>query len=211
MEFLVFPKNEEKACSMETYMRNQFSFAGVPKPERWKLQQTFLLASKELSIPELFSFVFYYYEKIEREYQYFAIDLIQQNIKRLSLDELIELSALLSEKAWWDKIDAWRKVYATWCKFHINQLETVARLFEKKEDFWLRRIVITLQIGFKEDTHTQLLARVITTDRATKEFFIQKAIGWALRDYSKTNAHWVKEQLTKEWSALTIREASKYL
>ena len=199
MELLVFQKNEEKAHPMEMYMRNQFSFAGVPKPERWKLQQTLLRESKVLDVPDLFFLVFYYYEKKEREYQYLAIDLIQQNIKRLSLDELVELSVLVPEKAWWDTIDAWRKVYAT------------SLLFEKKEDFWLRRIAITLQLGFKEATNQLLLDRVITEDRFSKEFFIQKAIGWALRDYSKTNVSWVKEQLTKEWSALTRREASKYL
>lgn len=82
---------------------------------------------------------------------------------------------------------------------------------KKKEDFWLRRIAITLQLGFKEATNQLLLDRVITEDRSSKEFFIQKAIGWALRDYSKTNVSWVKEQLTKEWSALTRREASKYI
>ncbi|EMF0063302.1 DNA alkylation repair protein [Enterococcus hirae] len=211
MELLVFQKNEEKAHPMEMYMRNQFSFAGVPKPERWKLQQTLLRESKVLDVPDLFFLVFYYYEKKEREYQYLAIDLIQQNIKRLSLDELVELSVLVPEKAWWDTIDAWRKVYATWCKLHMEQLETVSLLFEKKEDFWLRRIAITLQLGFKEATNQLLLDRVITEDRSSKEFFIQKAIGWALRDYSKTNVSWVKEQLTKEWSALTRREASKYI
>lgn len=135
MELLVFQKNEEKAHPMEMYMRNQFSFAGVPKPERWKLQQTLLRESKVLDVPDLFFLVFYYYEKKERKYQYLAIDLIQQNIKRLSLDELVELSVLVPEKAWWDTIDAWRKVYATWCKLHMEQLETVSLLFEKKRRF----------------------------------------------------------------------------
>ncbi|WP_301405564.1 DNA alkylation repair protein, partial [Enterococcus entomosocium] len=80
-----------------------------------------------------------------------------------------------------------------------------------QEDFWLRRIAITLQLGFKEQTDVALLERAIHADRSTKEFFIQKAIGWALRDYSKTNPLWVKEQLTKELSKLATREASKYL
>ncbi|EOH91403.1 DNA alkylation repair protein [Enterococcus villorum] len=211
MEYLIFPKNEEKAHQMAAYMKNQFSFAGMPKPERWEWQKAMLLKSKKMPLSELLFITSFYYEKSEREYQYLAIDLIQQNIKRLTLNELVHLMSLVQEKEWWDTIDAWRKVYSTWCKLHMDQLETVSLLFEKQEDFWLRRIAITLQLGFKEETNVQLLERVILEDQSTKEFFIEKAIGWALRDYSKTNAVWVKEQLTRKWHALTIREASKYL
>lgn len=102
--------------------------------------------------------------------------MIQQNIKRLSLDELVELSVLVPEKAWWDTIDAWRKVYATWCKLHMEQLETVSLLFEKRR-FWLRRIAITLQLGFKEATNQLLLDRVITEDRSSKEFLFKRRLG----------------------------------
>ena len=87
MEVLVFPKNEEKALQMEKYMKNLFSFAGVPKPERALLQQPLLDESKNLSISEVLAFVHYYYEQIEREYQYVAIDLVQKNIKRLTFED----------------------------------------------------------------------------------------------------------------------------
>ena len=110
-----------------------------------------------------------------------------------------------------DIIDYLIKVYSTWCKVHPEQRKEVFQLFEKKEDFWLRRIAITLQLGYKQQTDTALLIRAIDEDRQTKEFFIQKAIGWALRDYSKTDAAWVKSQLTTDLSKLAVREASKYL
>lgn len=79
MEVLVFPKNEEKALQMEKYMKNLFPFAGVPKPERALLQQPLLDESKYLSVSEVLAFVHYYYEQIEREYQYVAIDLVQKH------------------------------------------------------------------------------------------------------------------------------------
>lgn len=211
MDVLVFPKNEEKALQMEKYMKNLFSFAGVPKPERALLQQPLLDESKNLSISEVLAFVYYYYEQIEREYQYVAIDLVQKNIKRLTFEDLVVLLPLVQKKEWWDSIDSWRKVYSTWCKAYPEQREEVFQLFEKKEDFWLRRIAITLQLGYKQQTDTGLLIRAIDEDRQTKEFFIQKAIGWALRDYSKTDADWVKRQLTTDLSKLAVREASKYL
>lgn len=211
MELLVFPKNEEKAQWMENYMKNHFPFAGVPKPERAKLQQPFLAQSKEMPVPELLALVSYYYGQIEREYQYFAIDLVQNNIDRLTFTELEMMLELVGTKEWWDSIDSWRKVYSTWCKKHMEQRMAVYQLFAGQEDFWLRRIAITLQLGFKEETDKDLLVQAIEADRLTNEFFIQKAIGWALRDYSKTNADWVKKQLAGELSKLATREAGKYL
>lgn len=98
MEVLVFPKNEEKALQMEKYMKNLFSFAGVPKPERALLQQPLLDESKNLSISEVLAFVHYYYEQIEREYQYVAIDLVQKNIKRLTFEDLVVLLPLVQKK-----------------------------------------------------------------------------------------------------------------
>lgn len=211
MEKLIFPKNEEKAKQMEAYMRDQFLFAGVPKPERANLQKAFLLDSKGLSVSEIIALAYYYYGQTEREYQYLAIDLIQYNVQRVTFDELTALIALVERKAWWDSIDLWRKVYSTWCLYHLEQLESVFDIFASQANFWLRRIAITLQLGFKEKTETQLLAKVIEADRVTNEFFIQKAIGWALRDYSKIDADWVREQLAKDLSPLATREASKYL
>ncbi len=211
MEKLVFPKNEEKSKQMANYMRNQFPFAGVPKPERAARQKGLMKESKQLSVSEIVSMVDYYYGQVEREYQYLAIDLVQQNVRRLTFDELTGLIVFVERKEWWDSIDLWRKVYSTWCLYHMDQLRAVYDCFSLREDFWLRRIAITLQLGFKEKTQTQLLKQAIQIDRSTNEFFIQKAIGWALRDYSKTNADWVKKQLAEGLSPLATREASKYL
>ena len=90
-------------------------------------------------------------------------------------------------------------------KLH-QEVEAVFKLFEGQEDFWLRRIAITLQLGFKEQTDVALLERAIDADRSTKEFFIQKAIGWALRDYSKTNPLWVKRTIDKRIKQALQRE-----
>ena len=169
------------------------------------------LDSKCLSVSEIIALADYYYGQIEREYQYLAIDLVQRNVQRFTFDELRALIMLVERKEWWDSIDLWRKVYSTWCLHHLEQLESVFVVFAQQDDFWLRRIAITLQLGFKEKTETQLLAKAIEADRMTNEFFIQKAIGWALRDYSKTDADCVREQLAKDLSPLATREASKYL
>ncbi len=82
------------------------------------------------------------------------------------------------------------------------------------EDFWLRRIAIDHQLLQKEKTDIVLLEKILVNNLNQTEFFITKAIGWSLRDYSKTNPHWVRDFLRKyrhQMASLSIREASKYL
>lgn len=95
---------------------------------------------------------------------------------------------------------------------HLIELPTIFELFYGAENFWNRRVALNLQLMLKEKTNQDLLKKAIIYDRTTEEFFIQKAIGWSLRQYSKTNPQWVAE-LMKELvlSPLAQREGSKYL
>ena len=82
------------------------------------------------------------------------------------------------------------------------------------QDFWMRRLAIEHQLGFKEKTNTDILSLFILRNTGSQEFFINKAIGWALRGYSKYNKVWVKDFISNhydELSTLSIREGSKYL
>lgn len=212
MEPLIFPKNPENAPAMERYMKNHFVFAGVPKSIRGGLQKELLKESRTWPVAELLDQIAFYYQQTEREYQYLAIDLAQENVRRLTFEDLQTLLPLVSQKEWWDSIDSWRKVYGTWAKLHPDYLTEVFGLFDKQPDFWLRRIAITLQLQFKEAINRSLLKKAIEYDMNTEEFFIQKAIGWALRDYSKTNPDWVRQIVDQgRLSALATREASKYI
>lgn len=212
MEPLIFPHQPELAEPMARYMKNLFPFCGVKKPQRALLERPFLKESLTLPLPELIQEIFRNYYKDEREYQYYAIDLAQKNIQRFSLADLAELLPLLAEKSWWDSIDAWRKVFATWVLAHPTELKQVYAFFYQHENFWYRRIAINLQLLFKEQTDPALLAQAILADLTTEEFFIQKAIGWALRDYSKVNPDWVKNFMQQHsLSKLALREGSKYI
>lgn len=212
MNALIFPIQPELAEPMAHYMKDHFPFCGVKKPQRALLERPFLKESVSLPMPELIQEIFRNYRKEEREYQYYAIDLAQRNIKRFSLEDLAALLPLLGEKTWWDSIDAWRKVFSTWVLAHPADLEQVYAFFYQHENFWYRRVAINLQLMFKEQTNTALLAQAILADLKTDEFFIQKAIGWALRDYSKVNPTWVKEFMEQHsLSKLALREGSKYI
>ncbi|GAA2914717.1 DNA alkylation repair protein [Enterococcus pseudoavium] len=212
MNALIFPIQPELAEPMAHYMKDHFPFCGVKKPQRALLERPFLKESVSLPMPELIQEIFRNYRKKEREYQYYAIDLAQRNIKRFSLEDLAALLPLLGEKTWWDSIDAWRKVFSTWVLAHPADLEQVYAFFYQHENFWYRRVAINLQLMFKEQTNTALLAQAILADLKTDEFFIQKAIGWVLRDYSKVNPTWVKEFMEQHsLSKLALREGSKYI
>lgn len=212
MEPLIFPQQPELAEPMARYMKDLFPFCGVKKPQRALLERPFLKESLTLPLPELIQEIFRNYHKDEREYQYYAIDLAQKNIQRFSLADIAELLPLLAEKSWWDSIDAWRKVFATWVLAHPTELKQVYAFFYQHENFWYRRIAINLQLLFKEQTDPALLAQAILADLTTEEFFIQKAIGWALRDYSKVNPDWVKNFMQQHsLSKLALREGSKYI
>ena len=86
--------------------------------------------------------------------------------------------------------------------------------WSRDDNIWLRRIAIDHQLLRKEKTDTALLAQILDNNLGHSEFFINKAIGWALRDYSKTNPEWVRgyiESRREKMTVLSIREASKYL
>ena len=207
------PVEPENAQEMAAYMKNHFPFLGVAAPERKKLERPLLMESKNWDWSTLQQIIQFYYGQPEREYHYVAIDLAERNKKRLTADQLNELLYLVAQKQWWDSIDAWRKVYGDWCFAHQETLPEVFSWFYGHEDFWFRRMGINLQLKFKDQTNTQLLQQGIEADLATNEFFIQKAIGWSLREYSKTDENWVREFIEshQELSPLAFREGSKYL
>lgn len=212
MNDVIFPENKEKAQQMSAYMKHLFPFAGVPAPERTALQKELLKESKQFSYKKLVELVARYYQKPEREYQYLAIDLAIVNVKRLSFDEMLGFKPFVIEKAWWDSVDSWRKFFGLWGSYHFDEMPQLFDAFYGETDFWHRRIAINLQLLYKEKTNTALLKKAIIYDKTTDEFFIQKAIGWSLRQHSKIDPEWVKEMIaTNTLSPLAVREGSKYL
>lgn len=197
---------------MARYMRDQFIFVGLKTPERKLQAKELIKQSKGVTTSELLDGINTLYQRPEREYQYVAIDVMVANVKRLSFADLQELAQLVTQKAWWDSVDALRKGFGDYIQIHPDEKRQVFELFNGKQNFWLRRVAITLQLMEKERTDTQMLTAAILPDLATPEFFIQKAIGWALRNYSKVNPQWVTTFIAAyELSRLAVSEGSKYL
>ncbi|HEL1708593.1 TPA: DNA alkylation repair protein, partial [Streptococcus suis] len=129
------------------------------------------------------------------------------------LADLPRLKKLAQTKSWWDSIDGLDKLVGKIVLDNPEAKQTVLE-WSLDADFWLRRIAIDHQLLQKEKTDTELLEKILVNNLNQTEFFINKAIGWSLRDYSKTNPEWVRTFLDtyrSQMAGLSIREASKYI
>ena len=128
-------------------------------------------------------------------------------------DDIPKLKELVLTKSWWDTVDILDKVIGS-IIYNNKNLYPIILEWSKDDNIWLRRVAIDHQLLRKENTDEQLLEKILINNLNHKEFFVNKAIGWALRDYSKTNPQWVRNfiEVHKEnMASLSIREASKYL
>ena len=201
----------DDAVAMKAYMKNKFEFLGVKTPVRRKLTTTFFKQQTDLVID--WNFINEAWNYPYRKLQYTALDYLEIRKKLLTPSDLPRLKKLAQTKSWWDTIDFLDRLVGS----------IIARFTETKEiilswscdkDFWLRRLAIDHQLLRKEKTDTELLEKILVNNLGQTEFFINKAIGWALRDYSKTNPDWVRDFIERhqaEMAALSIREGSKYL
>ena len=206
-------RNKTRAESMSAYMRNQFPFLGIPSPERRKLVKTALLETQALKKPIDENLVLELWRLPEREFQYAACDYLAWQRKKLEAQHLELLEKLILEKSWWDSVDSLvHNVGAISLKFP-ESIPTLER-WSQTENFWLRRAAILHQLGLKEKTDEQRLFKFILENANDSEFFIRKAIGWALREHSYTNPEGVKNfvlEHQQELSSLSKREALKGL
>ena len=200
-----------QAQPMKAYMKNNFEFLGVRSPDRRKAAKQFF---KDFKTPELdWDFVEACWDQPYREFQYVAIDYLVAHKKNLVLADLPRLKNLPRRSPGGIVLTDWTNFVG---KIVLDNPEAKQVMIDWSldEDFWLRRIAIDHQLLQKEKTDIVLLEMILVNNLNQTEFFITKAIGWSLREYSKTNPHWVRDFLGKyqhQMASLSIREASKYL
>ena len=204
-------KNEEQAGPMAKYMRNLFPFLGIKKPERATLSKEFLKIKKKDIIID-WGFIFKCYDMPEREFQYLAIEYMEKVKDLFVVEDMKNIEKLLITKSWWDSVDAINRIVGHIAIRYPSVKEDVLLKWMKSENIWLNRVSIIFQLKYKEETDVRFLSQSILHNSDTNEFFINKAIGWALREYSKTNREWVKEFIeNNRLSKLSVREGSKYI
>ncbi|MDR7078701.1 3-methyladenine DNA glycosylase AlkD [Neobacillus niacini] len=205
-------KNEENAEPMKKYMKDHFPFLGIKSPLRKELERQFFKETEILKEPFNKGFVLALWEKDEREYQYTAITYIGKFIKNLQKEHMPFLEGLITTKSWWDSVDSIAPIVGEIAKRHPEVIEETINKWSVHDNMWLKRTAILFQLKFKGQTSETILYQYIAKNAESKEFFIQKAIGWALREYSKTNSASVKSFIEGNTLApLSVREGSKYL
>ncbi|OFI46665.1 DNA alkylation repair protein [Floricoccus penangensis] len=203
--------NLEDALKMSAYMKNNFPFLGIKSPKRREISKDFL---KSIKGPDIdWEFIEKAWNMSEREFQYLALDYLKANKKYLQAQDIPKLKELALKKSWWDSIDIFDRIIGDIVLRNPEQDKLMLE-WSKDSDFWLRRLAIDHQLTRKEKTKPDLLGQIIKNNLNQTEFFINKAIGWSLRDYSKTNPKWVTNFIKENragLSPLSIREGSKYI
>lgn len=205
-------KDISKAMKMAKYMKNKFNFYGLDAMTRKNIYKDFLKQEKLSKIID-WQFLDQCYDDKYREFQYLVGDYLLMMKKYLCYEDIDKMRRYLKSKQWWDTIDMFDGIIGE-IGLNDERVDELMLRWSVDDDFWLRRIAINHQLGRKEKTKKDLLEEIICNNFSSKEFFINKAIGWSLRDYSKTNPDWVKDFLERyhdKMATLSINEASKYI
>lgn len=205
-------KDNARAVPMAAYMKNKFPFLGISKPDRAKLEKSFMQTAKKQQQID-FKIVFLLWDLPEREFQYTAIDYLLALQKKLTLADIDFIETLITSKSWWDTVDTLAsKIVGQLCAKNPRLVDSHILPWAESNNLWLARTAILYQLKYKDAVNTEIMQMIINKNLGSREFFINKAIGWMLREYSKTNKTWVKNFLdTHDLSSLSVREASKYL
>ena len=198
---------------MKRYMRDQFEYLGIKSPGVGELLKQFYNAHGLPDITDLDSIVRGLWSLPQREFQYVATSLIAKFENQLPEEFIESLGYLLVTKSWWDTVDT---ISAGILGSYFKRFPKVRRKYlakwRKSDNFWLRRATILFQLGYKQETDFKLMCDIIRENLGSQEFFINKAIGWALRQYTRIDPQAVRK-FVKETPLhpLSAREALKWL
>ena len=204
----------ELAAPMEAYMKNNFSFLGIKTTPRRTLFKEIWNYHKEEIKQNAREIALELYQKKEREFHYCAIENLMKELKKKNSKEDIQLiEHLIITHSWWDSVDTIAKyLLGNYLVQFPEEIPKVVNRFSNSDNMWLNRSAILFQLDYKAKTDAALLFSICEKHAASKEFFIQKAIGWALRDYSRFNPKGVTNFVTKtDLKPLSKREALRNL
>lgn len=205
-----------RAEQMQAYLLNRYDFLGLPAPvRRAAVVELNRLAPADAGA--LLAVARLLWAKPEREFRYTAIDLLRRHVRMLDVSHLAELRELLQRDPWWETVDGLAAVIGAVLHAAVKRDPAVSAVMDAwvvDADFWVRRAAMLHQLGWRLETDAAKLARHALQLAGEREFFIRKAIGWALRDYARWNPGFVRGFVDGPGavlSALSIREACKRL
>jgi 3-methyladenine DNA glycosylase AlkD len=187
-------QNPENAFAMAKYMKNNFPFFGIKTEERRCIFKEIWKENKQEVSANVRGIALDLYSMQEREFHYCAIEILIKELKGNYKKQDIQLiEKLILTNSWWDSVDTIAKYILGeyLLEFPLETKNVIAR-FSDSQNMWLNRSVILFQLGYKQKTNADFLFSECLKHSHSKEFFIQKAIGWALREYAKLNPEAVR-------------------
>jgi 3-methyladenine DNA glycosylase AlkD len=204
-----------RAPQMQAYMKSAMPYLGVPLPVTRRITRTAAAAHPPADLQDLLgSATTLWRAAAYREERYAAAELTGLRPAAGRLEMLPLYREMIVTGSWWDHVDGISERIGVLLLAHRSAIEPVIREWSTDPDFWLRRGSIISQLALKQRTDVQLLTDVIVPNLADREFFIRKAIGWALRQYARTDPGWVRSFVSTHQDAmspLSRREAMKHL
>ena len=212
-EKLIVHATNERRSGAEAYMRNQFVFLGIDTNTRRQIFKAFVSNSEKNPTYEQLSTIIKEMWNLERELQYCAVELAALYKEEWKEDFIEMIEFCIVTNSWWDAVDhiasEWTGPYF---KKFPSQIKKITTRWNRSQNIWLQRSSIMFQKQYRSQTDTVLLSKYILHCAASNEFFIQKAIGWALREFAKSNPEWVRVFVEENTlKPLSRREALKNL
>ena len=205
--------NSANAEGMSRYMKERFPFYGVKTPQRRALAAAFIA---EHGLPQgeaLKALCRACFDSEYRELHYFVGDALSKKLKTLDVSFLDVFEDLIGQHSWWDSVDflAPKLAGGLFLRFP-DQIAPYTDRWIESDNFWYQRAAIIFQLGYKQKTDAQRLFKNVLRRADSKEFFVQKGAGWALREYSKTDTVAVESFVQgHKLAALTKREALRLM
>lgn len=186
-------ENTENSLAMAKYMKNHFAFYGIKTTDRRLLLKEIWNANKDEIKKDVQNIATSLYTKKQRELHYCAIEIVIRERKgNYKKSDIHFIEKLLITNSWWDSVDTISKyILGQYLLEFPDAVDDTIEKFSNSDNLWLNRSAILFQLGFKEKTDFDLLKAICLQHKNSTEFFIQKAIGWSLREYAKTNPHQV--------------------
>jgi len=203
----------DQAGPMKRYMRDQFDYLGIKGPEMDATLKAYYSAHGLPPLADLDQVLRDLWALPQREYQYTAVGLLSRFASDLPAGFIETLEYLIVTRSWWDTVDsvATGALGIHFKRYPAVRTRTLAR-WRKSGNFWLRRACILFQLNYKSQTDFPLLCDIICENLGSREFFINKAIGWALRQYTRIDPEAVRRFVASTPLApLSAREALKWL
>lgn len=211
----LFEQNADpsQAAPMKKYMRDQFEYLGIKSPQFKVLMKEFLAANGMPPINELDVILRELWSLPQREFQYAATSLLGRSEKEIPARFIKTIEFMILTKSWWDTVDT---ISGGTLGVHFRRFPEVREKYLTKwrasDNFWLRRATILFQLNYKKDTDFDLLCEIICENLESREFFINKAIGWSLRQYARVDPKAVTKFVkSTPLHPLSRREAMKHL